>query len=237
MQRILFIEDSESSQKVVRSALQGLDIELVCAGTLTEAEEQIRLNSDFQLILLDLVLPDGEGLHLLDQRQSSAELRRTPGVLLTGNEYLQSKVSAFELGAEDYLVKPVDPRELRARVEMHLRKTEWREAVQDTLHLGRLTLNFPMMRASLKESEGKETPIELTAKEFRLLALLAKHQGQIFTRTQLVKEIWGGDMHVVNRTVDSHICGARRKLGPAGEYIESITGTGYRFRVKDNAWG
>ena len=104
--------------------------------------------------------------------------------------------------------------------------------LDDLLQRGRLTLNFAQMRATII-NDGRQVSAELTAKEFRLVATLAAQEGQVFSRAQLVKEVWGDDLHVVNRTIDSHICGARRKLGTAGDYIQSVTGTGYRFLVLD----
>jgi DNA-binding response OmpR family regulator len=231
MNRILLVEDSESSLKVVESALSDSGVELTVARTVAEAKSATSNGADFQMILLDISLPDGEGLELMREWKEDPRFRRTPVLLLTGKEDVEVKVSAFALGADDYIVKPVVPRELKARVEARLRKQP--AGPLEVLRRGRLALNFPLMKVLVKDDEGAETPIELTSKEFRLLATLAQHEGQVFSRSELVKAIWGNDMHVVNRTVDSHICGARRKLGPAGDYIESVTGEGYRFSVKD----
>lgn len=223
MRHLLVIEDSESSLKVVQGALNGLGLEFTVARSLAEAKKALENGTSYAMVLLDIGLPDGEGLSLL---RDYKELKHTPVLLLTGKEDIETKVSAFELGAEEYLVKPVNPRELRARVEARLRKSD---APNDTIRRGQLALNFPLMKASVIEN-GVETPIDLTSKEFRLVATLAQHEGQVFSRADLVKAIWG-NMHVVSRTVDSHICGARRKLGPAGKYIKSVTGAGYKFAL------
>lgn len=234
MHRILFVEDSVSSQQAVQAVLNSSDFDLVCAPTFQSAmDATLAATNAFDLILLDLSLPDGDGLQLLRKWRESERFRDTPILLLTGTEDVETKVTAFSLGAEDYMVKPVSPRELKARVELRLRKADDRKAPSDTLTRGRLTLNFPLMRATLNEN-GADITLELTSKEFRLVATLAQNEGRTFTRAQLVKEIWGKDMHVVNRTVDSHICGARRKLRSAGQYIQSITGTGYRFVIKES---
>ena len=232
MPRILLVEDSASSQQLVNAALPKPAFDLVCVTTVADAKAITEGESAFDLILLDLGLPDGVGLDLLGQWRASKRFAHVPVLLLTGKEDVETKLEAFALGAEDYLIKPVNPRELKGRVEMRLRKSSEAKAPNDTLHKGRLTLNFPLMRATINE-EGHEVAVDLTSKEFRLLATLAQHEGQIFTRSELVHEIWGADTHVVNRTVDSHICGARRKLGLAGSYIQSVTGSGYRFVVKE----
>lgn len=230
MHRILLVEDSESSLKVVESALNGEQILLVVARTIAEARTITTEQTNFDLVLLDISLPDGEGSSLMEHWQSSPRMRRTPVIILTGKEDVESKVAAFALGADDYIVKPVSPRELRARVEARLRRAV---NAPEVIRRGPLALHFPMMRATVVR-DGVESPIELTAKEFRLVALLAQNEGQIYSRSELVKAVWGRDMDVVNRTVDSHICGARRKLGPAGKYIESVTGSGYRFVGESN---
>lgn len=227
--RILLVEDSDSSIKVVESALSDLGADLTVARTIDEAR-RATVGKPYDLILLDLLLPDGQGLSLLETWRTTADLRNVPVLLLTGREDVELKVNAFALGAEDYIVKPVNPRELQARVTARLRKLASKPS--DVLRRGRLSLHFTLMKALVLEN-GTETPVELTSKEFRLVATLAQNEGQIFSRTQLVRAIWGDDMHVVNRTVDSHICGARRKLGAAGDYIESVTGAGYRFSVRD----
>lgn len=228
MHRILLVEDSESSLKVVQSALAGEDLELTVARTLADARKVTETENPFDLILLDISLPDGEGSALMDEWQGNVRMKRTPVVFLTGKEDVDSKVAAFAMGADDYIVKPVSPRELKARVDARLRRTQ---TPPEVIRRGVLALHFPMMRATVQMS-GVETPVELTSKEFRLVALLAQNEGQVFTRNELVRAVWGKDLDVVNRTVDSHICGARRKLGPAGKYIESVTGSGYRFMAE-----
>jgi DNA-binding response OmpR family regulator len=231
MSKILLVEDSKSSQHLVRAALESADIEMTVSGTLTDGLNQAS-QTNFDLILLDLSLPDGEGLTLLREIQARASNERIPVLLLTGKEDLQSKVAAFTLGAEDYLVKPVDPVELRARVEMRLRKARESKPVGEVIKRGPFTLNFSQMRATIVEQD-REHVIDFTTKEYKIVATLARHENQIFTRQQLVEAIWGENMHVVDRTVDSHICGARRKMGPAGRYIQSVTGEGYRFTATE----
>ena len=232
MPNILLVEDDLSSQLVVKAALSDPELNLTCASTLSEAKSLTDDGTLFDLILLDIRLPDGLGLELLGDWRRTNRHQATPVMLLTGDQDIDSKLEAFNLGAEDYLVKPINPRELKGRVDLRLRKSTQGKPAVEVLRKGQLTLNFPLLRATINE-EGQEMPVDLTAKEFRLLAILAQHEGHTFTRQELVQEIWGRDTFVVARTVDSHICGARRKLGITGSYIQSVTGQGYRFMVKD----
>src|SRR5438105_4089198 len=147
MNRILLVEDSESSLKVVESALSASNVEIVIARSIAEAMTATEKNPEFHLILLDLSLPDGEGLSLMRKWQDNPRMARVPVLLLTGKEDVEAKVSAFALGADDYIVKPVSPRELKARVEARLRKNA--VGPLDVLRRGRLALHFPLMKATL----------------------------------------------------------------------------------------
>lgn len=231
MYNVLLVEDSDTCRLVASRALAGLDINLVSAVTLAEAESHIR-KGNFDLVLLDLVLPDGDGLSLLNALQSDPTAQEMPVLLLTTKDDLASKVSAFSLGADDYLIKPINPIELKARVEMRLRKLVNKKREGRVLKLGGLRLNIPMLKASLLR-EDNEVSVDLTAKEFKILAFLAQNPDQVFSRAQLMKAIWGNSTHVIDRTVDSHVCGLRKKIRPYSEYIECIPTAGYRLCVKD----
>jgi two-component system phosphate regulon response regulator PhoB len=232
MRRLLSIESSPHLREILIQALPVQGFSITHISSLTEASLVLQSDGAFSLVVLAAKLPDGDGLSLLRAWLDSGKFRDIPVMMISETEDVDAKVSAFELGVEDYLPASIHPRELRARIELRLRRAEQLRSTAEVLRRGCLRLNFPLMRATVIE-DAREVPVEFTAKEFRLVATMAAHEGQVFTRAQLVKEIWGDQMHVVNRTVDSHICGARRKLGPAGDYIQSVTGAGYRFLVKD----
>lgn len=233
MSRVLLIEDSSTSQLIVAGALSGSEIALDWVKTVSEAKRYLEhIQAVVDLIILDLILPDGDGISLLGQIRSDQRFRTTPVLLLTGKEDISSKLSAFSLGADDYLTKPINPLELRARIDMHLRKVAQNRREQDVLRRGGLSINVPLMRVFVGEG-AEQTTIELTAKEFRILTFLAKHEGVVYSRTDLIKHVWGDSTHVVKRTVDSHVCGLRKKLGPFASYIENVTGSGYRFVVSN----
>lgn len=233
MHRILLIEDSADYRLVVQRALKSPTLEVTAVSGLKEARAAIAQAYVPDLILLDLSLPDGDGFELLSELQASDRFRKIPIYLMTGNERISSKVTAFNLGAEDYLIKPVNPAELRARIEMRLRKAS-QQATAETLKRGALTLHIPLLQASLDSGSGAE-PLELTAKEFKILLYLAQNEGSVHSRAGLVDAIWGKSVHVLDRTVDSHVCSLRRKLGRHSGYIESVPGEGYRFNARGSS--
>lgn len=227
MHQVLLVEDSEECKLMVKMALQGSDIELTCASTEAEATSFLQKNS-FDLAVVDIGLPDGNGISLVEKLKSSQSTKNLPVFLLTGNEALETKVEAFNLGVDDYLVKPVNPLELGARMKMRIKKND---GSKEKLRFGNLVLDLKMLRAKLVR-EGNEQTMDLTGKEFRILSVLASEEGRVFSRPELVAAVWGKTVHVLDRTVDSHICAIRRKLGEYSDYVESVAGSGYRFRTK-----
>lgn len=234
MHHVLLVEDSEECQLVVRRALSSDALKVTCCSRLADAK-RILSRSDqnkIDLILLDLAMPDGDGLGLLDEIQSQGTLQDTPVFLLTSSEDLTLKVTAFAMGAEDYLVKPFNPIELRARVEMRLKKSTSKKR-RELLRKGDLLLRPSLMQTSVLR-DGTEKPLDLTSKEFKILAFLATNEGRVYSRSELVKCVWGPTVHVLDRTVDSHICGLRKKLDDLAHYVECIPNAGYRFLVKQS---
>lgn len=234
MFHVLLIEDSMECQLVTKRALAGSGIDLTCASTLIEALTCISDISrrPIDLILLDRCLPDGDGMTVLEELHM-LNLSPSPSVfLLTSTGEISSKVTAFGLGAEDYLVKPVNPLELRARIErMHKKKNhKWAQ----TLVKGELFLDLALMRAFIVSAQGREQ-LDLTGKQFKILLFLAQNEGKAFVRHDLVKAVWGESLHILDRTVDSHIYGLRKKLMHLSHYIECIPHLGYRFVVSASA--
>jgi two-component system, OmpR family, phosphate regulon response regulator PhoB len=232
--KVLVIEDSESCRLIASRALRSEQIDVTSVPSMREAQDLLkRTDVFFDLILLDFLLPDGDGLGFLDQLSQDPRYANTPVLIWTGREDLATKVSAFSLGAEDFLVKPISPLELRARVEMRLRKLNSKPTTNSAtlLDFGDLRLDLSKLNTRVVEA-GQEQAVDLTAKEFKILALLAQNPGRIFSRQEIVQEVWGQGTHVVDRTVDSHVCGARKKLGQRGDHIECVAGSGYRFQVK-----
>jgi DNA-binding response OmpR family regulator len=228
MFRILLVEDSPESQKLVTSCL-GQAYDLVCASTCAEATSLVR-NGQFDLILLDVMLPDGDGYQLCSLIQNNEGTRDIPIIFLTAKDSLPNKVMGFSLGADDYIVKPFDPLELRARVEAKLRRISRKKEASEIIQKGDIQVNIPFQRAYLLEN-GQKRDLGLTPIEFRLLLYFVQRLDQVLTREQLLLAVWGDDIHVSDRSIDTHVSKLRKKLSPKSDYIQSIYGTGYVFSI------
>ncbi len=227
MKSILLIEDAVDYQLMVKKAFSNAEIELTVAETAAQGRALLA-ERQYDLLLLDLVLPDGGGLEFMSYLQSDERLSDIPVILLTGTTDVGTKVAAFSLGAEDYISKPFNPLELRARVEAKLKKSTKRQAPVEAMSLGDLTIHLAEQRAYCLEG-GSKREIALTGREFKILAYLARNPERVFSRDQILSAVWGENIHILDRTVDTHICALRKKLGSLGHYIESLPGTGYRL--------
>ncbi|MGZ3687587.1 MAG: response regulator transcription factor [Bdellovibrionota bacterium] len=230
MKRILIVEDSVNSQNLLKLAL-GSDYSLTLSGLASQALIQLQ-NSTFDLIILDVSLPDGDGYQLCTRIRGQASSRKTPIFFLTSRAAVTDKVFAFSLGADDYLVKPFEPAELKARVDAKLQKTGQSES-SDVVLKGMLKIHLGLQRAFLLDSPG-EKDLRLTRIEFKLLVHLSSHENQIFTRDQLLDAIWGNGSEILDRTVDKHIHSLRKKLLRCSHYLHSVHGTGYQFTANEN---
>jgi DNA-binding response OmpR family regulator len=222
MARILVVEDCPDSRALIERSLA--DHELRLADSVSAAELALGA-ARFELVLLDLGLPDGDGFQICQRLQQGRETRDLPVVFLTASSELRDKVLAFQLGADDYVVKPFHPAELRVRVEARLRRAR-REAANEVVEVGELRLDPERFR--VERADGAE--LDLTPRELRLLHLLARRSEQVVTRAQILECLWGG-ITVSARTVDTHVCNLRRKLGNSHVVIEGVRGLGYRLRA------
>ena len=170
------------------------------------------------LVLLDIMLPEEDGIQILQKLRQRKDTKKLPVIMLTakGSEY--DKVMGLESGADDYVSKPFGMMELLARVKALLRRTEDLRPAQESRYvIGDLTVN------------RKREAVTLTKKEFDMLCYLLENKGMVLTRDQLLNQIWGYDFDGENRTVDVHIRTLRQKLGDCGTYIETIRGIGYKI--------
>lgn len=177
------------------------------------------------LVLLDLMLPDISGYEICRKLRSNAHTQHIPIIMLTARTEEIDRVLGFELGADDYVSKPFSVRELLLRVKAVLRRSRHEDTDGEPSTFGILKIDPPAHRVWVDNSE-----ITLTALEFRLLETLHSRRGRVQTRDTLLLDVWGIEVDVTTRTVDTHIKRLREKLGPAGVYIETIRGVGYRFR-------
>lgn len=229
LQRILVVEDSAEYCILISRTLSNATTQVVTANSCREAVAKLA-EGPFQLLILDLGLPDGDGFQALFDLRSAGLPSTLPVFFLTAETDLDTKVAAFNAGADDYLTKPVNPLELRARVEMRLKKSSSSPSAGDAaaLTFGPLSLDLRQMRVLLNESSGA-SEIPLTSKEYRILSFLAQNPDRSFSRREIVENVWGQGVHVIDRTVDSHIYGLRKKLGSASAFIVSVAGEGYLF--------
>jgi two-component system phosphate regulon response regulator PhoB len=223
--RILLIEDEKDIAELVRHylSLEGYAVSRAATG-----EDGLRLARADRpsLVLLDLMLPGVDGLEVCRALKRDRATETIPIVMLTAKSEESDIVAGLELGADDYVTKPFSPKVLVARVRAVLRRRS-RPAPADSEPLEVHGLSIHPGRHEVRVG-GK--PVELTATEFRLLRLLAGRPGWVFTRSQIVNAVRGEDYPVTERSVDVHIVGLRRKLGRAGECIETVRGVGYRFQ-------
>ena len=175
-----------------------------------------------ELVILDIMLPEEDGLTILKRLREAGQ--SLPVMMLTAKSTEYDKVVGLDSGADDYLAKPFGMMELMARVKALLRRSVRREETAGQYELGRLALNVGQHTVKV---DGES--VTLTLKEFELLQLLLEHKGMVFSRDQLLNRVWGYAFDGENRTVDVHIRTLRQKLGPCGDYIETVRGVGYKI--------
>ena len=222
---ILVIEDEPDIRRNLEYNLGREGFNASSVGSLDEANEKLK-SKKFDLILLDLMLPDGSGLELCKKIKSNSETEATPVVILTAKDDEVDRVVGFELGADDYVTKPFSVRELILRVKAILKRsdTKTKEVVEVERQFGDLKIDVDS-----HEVHVDSKLIELTALEFRLLKELVDKRGRVQSRDQLLSEVWGYNAEVTTRTVDTHIKRLREKLGSMGKYVQTIRGVGYKF--------
>lgn len=222
---ILVIEDEPDIRRNLEYNLGREGFNTSSVGSLDEAGKKLE-SKKFDLILLDLMLPDGSGLDLCKKIKSNSETEATPIIILTAKDDEVDKVVGFELGADDYVTKPFSVRELILRVKAILKRsdTKTKEVVEVERQFGDLKIDVDS-----HEVHVDSQLIELTALEFRLLKELVDKRGRVQSRDQLLSEVWGYNAEVTTRTVDTHIKRLREKLGSMGKYVQTIRGVGYKF--------
>lgn len=225
VESILLVEDSKEVFRIVERAISGPLLLVKWAKSCQEAEEFLS-QEKFSLVLLDIELPDGDGVELC-----SKILSQTPDMpvfFLTSHSDLSEKVLGFSAGADDYITKPFDPLELKARVEGKLKKLQIQKRSSDILKWNEIEINKSSQEVKILGSDGLEE-VSLTALEFKLLTYFATHKGIVVEREKMLNEVWGEDIHVYSRSVDTHVSKLRKKLGPVSHIIESVHGAGYKF--------
>ena len=220
---IYVLEDDENIRELIIYTLNGQNMQARGFGLPSEFWKAIQEKTP-SLVLLDITLPEEDGFSILQKLRAAPATRRLPVIMLTakGSEY--DIVRGLDNGADDYIPKPFRMMELLSRIRALLRRSGAENEKQEEYTVGNLYVN-PLRH--IVRVDGKE--VVLTLKEFELLSLLISRQGIVFTRAQLLDEIWGYGFDGESRTVDVHIRTLRQKLGPAGNYIETVRGIGYKI--------
>jgi two-component system phosphate regulon response regulator PhoB len=220
------VEDDEDIQQLVTYNLVRKNYRVSCAMEGRQALDLVRVNN-FDLILLDLMLPGFDGLEICKLLRKDPASRDIPIIIVTARGEETDVVKGLECGADDYMTKPFSPNVLLARIKTILRRRseEQKESARkDLLQIYEITIDLDRHEVMVEEE-----PVTLTVSEFNILRFLAAHPGRVYTRQQIIDNIRGYDHFITSRTVDVHVFGLRKKLGVAGRYIETIRGIGYRF--------
>ena len=222
--RILVIDDDENISKVIRLYLEkeGMEVLLAADGK-TGLELFSKDNPD--LVLLDIMMPEMDGIEVIKNiRRDSA----VPVIMLTAKGDTFDKVLALELGADDYIVKPFEPKELIARIKAVIRRSENAPEQEDTIRYENIEISLSKYTVVYCRKK-----LELPPKELELLYFLASHPNKVFTREQLLQKVWEFDFYGDSRTVDVHIKRLREKLGEQPSWqIKTVWGVGYKFEVQ-----
>jgi two-component system catabolic regulation response regulator CreB len=229
MQRILVVEDEPAIAESISYALKRDGYAVDIAPTLGQAE---RVLEGVDLVVLDLILPDGSGFDLLSQiRQRATSIAV---IILSSRDAEADRVAALETGADDYVTKPFSPREIVARVRAVLRRAQPRDAGAPPSNVTPSKMPPPalVVEEATRRAFVLGQPLELTRVEFDLLTCLLSAKGRVFTRALLIDKVWGDGFAITDRTIDSHVKSLRRKVGEAGGHpamIETVRGVGYRI--------
>lgn len=224
MNQILLVEDSKEIYLMVIQSTQQV-AELSWAKSIEEAKAALSSKS-FDLLILDVELPDGNGIEFCSSIQSIY-----PNILvffLTSHTNLSEKVLGFSAGADDYITKPFLPLELKASLESRLRKTKQQVSSAEIFKWHEIEINKNTQNVSVLEDNVLKK-LDLTSLEFKLLLYFAAKPGIVIAREDILNDIWGEDIHVYQRSVDTHVSKLRKKLGAVAHILESVHGAGYKF--------
>ncbi|BDD08154.1 DNA-binding response regulator [Fulvitalea axinellae] len=222
-QRVLVVDDEDDIRELLHYNLkkEGYDVEQASDGF--EAVDKARKFVP-DLILLDIMMPQQDGVETCRQLRENKDLNDTFIVFLTARSEEYSEIAAFDNGADDYINKPIKPRALMSRISAMFRREQKKKNASDKIVVGDLTIDRTSYTITIKNEV-----VTLPKKEFELLFFLAQNPGKVYSRDDLLANIWGADVYVLARTVDVHIRKVREKIGDG--YIVTVKGVGYKFET------
>lgn len=221
--KILIVDDEPDALELIKFNLKESGYRVLTAPDGRKALEVLR-NESPDLVVLDLMLPEVDGLEVCKIIRRNVETADLPIIMLTAKAAEIDRVLGLELGADDYITKPFSPRELVLRIKNLLKRKDVGDQEKELLRCGSLLVDIPRHLVLVGE-----TKVELTATEFNLLTVLMQRRGRVQTRDRLLQDVWDYDSSVDTRTVDTHIRRLREKLGEASKYLDTVRGVGYRF--------
>ena len=229
MKKILVIEDEEDLNQTLSFNLENEGYKVTPALKGSEALAILENESPPDLVILDLMLPDMPGLDICRHIRSKENLKNISVIIVTAKGEEVDRVVGFELGADDYIVKPYSVRELMLRIQAQLRRNDSSEVTEENSEEGNISFKDLLIDNSKHKVFLSDKKISLTAKEYTLLKYLLSKADKVQTRDILLDKVWGYDNSVTTRTVDTHVKRLRSKLGKYGKNIETIRGVGYIF--------
>ena len=226
--KILVVEDDKHISKLVKYNLEKSGYHCKVAD---DGEEALGIlaKEPIDLIILDIMLPQMDGLEVCRLIKQDTQLKNIPVIMLTAKGEEVDRVVGLELGADDYIVKPFSPRELILRIKAVLRRGKTEGPPKDIIGRGDLVIDISKHRVLVKDKEVEFTPLE-----FKLLVTLIERTGRVQSRDRLLSDVWDMNADIYTRTVDTHIKRLREKLGKTGDLIETVRGLGYRFKEEED---
>jgi two-component system alkaline phosphatase synthesis response regulator PhoP len=224
---VLVVDDEEDLLSLLEYNLEQEGFEVVLARDGVEAVEQTREHEP-DLIILDVMMPKMDGIEVCKRLRKDAHLRTIPIMMLTARTEEEDKVEGLDVGADIYLEKPVSVSVIVSQTKALLRSARRYADPPDQIKVHNLRIDRDRYLVYQKNGEDEENELRMPRKEFELLYFLASHPGKVFSRQEILDEVWGRDVYVVDRTVDVHVRKIRQKIG--SEYIETVKGVGYRMK-------
>ncbi len=224
--RILLVDNEKD---ILAILIYNLAKENFKVKTASNGKDAVKIAAEYlpDVILLDIMMPDQDGVETCRQLREIPELAGSYIIFLTARSEEYSEVAGFDAGADDYIIKPIKPRALISRIQASYRRQQKMDQSEDLIKIQNLEIDKSSYSINIGDQQ-----ITLPKKEFELLYFLGSHPNRVFSREELLKEIWGTDIYVLARTVDVHIRKVREKIG--NDYISTIKGVGYKFVNEDN---